>query len=307
MKYNTSIKRFIATVALGAAASMCLQCEEKDSNKTGTDGNKNTDTESDSNFVADTRSPGCGKDMTRPDPDVQQTMDIEGTTRYYLLDVPETVDNQTQHPLIFALHGYDMNNVSITGLYNFEMRSKGEAITVYPQGDGPPPGDTPHWGDHVLESTWESNEANYTFIRTLMIDLEDRFCIDTSRVFITGFSMGGMFTNAIACEHNSWFRGFAPVEGGGPGSCADADAKPAIIIHQGTADSIVRPEMGEASRDFWYQQNGCKETTTSSFNGCVTYDGCPEGKPVVYCVGDWDHTINGIAAANIWTFFNGLQ
>ncbi len=256
---------------------------------------------------ASDRSPGCGTAVDRPDPKVQLTMDIDGTTRYYLLDVPSSADNQTPLSLVFALHGYDMNNVSVVGLFNFTERSNGQAITVYPQGEGPPPGNTSHWGDGVLESTWTANEQNYAFIESLITELGNRFCIDPSRIFIAGFSMGGMFTNSIACAHNDWFRGFAPVEGLGPGSCADAGAQPAIIIHQGTKDTLVGPDQGEGSRDFWIGQNGCNQTTTSSFTGCETYDGCSDGKPVVYCVGDWDHTITATATANIWSFFEDLD
>lgn len=252
----------------------------------------------------DGRSAGCGKALMRPDPKVQQTMEIDGTTRYYLIDVPSGADNETPRMLIFALHGYDMNNVSVVGLYNFTSRSNGQAITVLPQGEGPPPGDTSHWGDGVLQSRWEANEANYTFFETLISDLEGRFCIDPSRVFITGFSMGGMFTNSIACDHPDWFRGFAPVEGLGPDSCANADAKPAVMVHQGTADTLVTPDRGEATRDFWAERNGCGQATTASFMGCQSYDGCE--KPVIYCVGNWDHTITSTAAANIWSFFSGL-
>ena len=232
-------------------------------------------------------------------------MDVGDATRYYLLDVPTSADNQTPLMLIFALHGYDMNNVSIVGLYDFTSRSEGKAITVYPQGEGPAPGSTSHWGDGVLKSTWTANDANYTFIQTLITDLESRYCIDPSRVFITGFSMGGMFTNSIACAHNDWFRGFAPVEGMGPGSCANANAKPAVIIHQGTGDTLVTPSSGgEPTRDFWIKQNGCDQTTTSTFTGCKSYGACAE--PVVYCVGSWDHTINSTIAGNVWSFFNGL-
>jgi polyhydroxybutyrate depolymerase len=250
-------------------------------------------------------SSGCGKSITRPNPRTQQTMDIGGTTRYYLLDVPTSADNQTPLMLIFALHGYDMNNVSVVGLYNFTSRANGKAITVYPQGEGPPPGDTSHWGDQVLKSTWTANDSNYTFIQTLMTDLESRFCIDTSRVFITGFSMGGMFTNSIACAHNDWFRGFAPVEGMGPGSCSNADAQPAMIIHQGTGDTLVTPSSGgEPTRDFWIKQNGCSQTSTAMLTGCQSYSACAE--PVVYCVGNWDHTITSTATANIWSFFSSL-
>ena len=252
------------------------------------------------------RSPGCGTTINRPNNKTQQTMTISGTTRYYLLDVPTSADNSTPLMLIFALHGYDMNNVSVVGLYNFTSRSNGKAITVYPQGEGPAPGDTSHWGDGVLKSTWTGNDANYTFMQNLMTDLESRFCIDPNRVYFTGFSMGGMFTNSIACAHSSWFRGYAPVEGMGPGSCSDKNAKPAIMIHQGTADTTVTPTAGgEATRDFWIGQNGCNQTTTSVFTGCTSYSGCAQ--PVDYCVGNWNHTISSTAAANIWSFFSGLQ
>jgi polyhydroxybutyrate depolymerase len=240
----------------------------------------------------------------RPDPRAQQTIDVDGTTRYYLLDVPEGADNQTPLMLIFALHGYDMNNVSVVGLYNFTSRSNGQAITVYPQGEGPPPGDTSHWGDGVLQSTWDGNDANYSFIGSLKSDLESRFCVDPGRVFITGFSMGGLFTNSIACAHSDWFRAFAPVEGVLTGECPDASAQPAIMIHQGTADTLVTPDKGEATRDFWAGQNGCSQTTTADFTGCQSFEGCSE--PVSYCVGNWDHTIDRTATANIWSFFSGL-
>lgn len=249
-------------------------------------------------------SSGCGKTLMRPNPRTQQTVDIGGTTRYYLLDVPSAADNQTPLMLVFALHGYDMNNVSVLGLYNFTSRSAGKAITVYPQGEGPAPGDTSHWGDGVLKSTWTGNQANYTFIQTLITDIEDRFCVDKSRVFITGFSMGGMFTNSIACAHHDWFRGFAPVEGGGPGSCANKMAQPAIIVHQGTTDTLVEPPTGEATRDFWRQQNGCAQTSSATLTGCQSYGNCSQ--PVLYCLGSWGHTIDSKATANIWSFFNSL-
>lgn len=231
-------------------------------------------------------------------------MDIQGTTRHYLLDVPASADNRAPLMLIFALHGHNMNNVSVVGMYDFTSRSGGKAITVYPQGDGDAPGTTSKWGSGI-KSNWTSNDANYAYIQALKADLENRFCIDTSREFITGFSMGGMFANAVACLHSNWFRGYAPVEGMGPSNCSSKTAKPAIMIHQGTADTTVTPSAGgEPTRDFWTKQNGCNQTTASAFTGCQSYGACAE--PVVYCVGNWSHTVDAIATANIWSFFNGL-
>jgi polyhydroxybutyrate depolymerase len=249
-------------------------------------------------------SSGCCKNTARPDRRTQQTISIGGTTRYYLLNVPSGASS-TPLPLVFALHGYDMNNVALVDLYDFTSQSGNKAITVLPQGEGPAPGNTSHWGDQVLKSTWTANTANYDFIQALRTDIESKFCVDASRVFITGFSMGGLFTNSMACAHNDWFRGYAPVEGGGPGSCASAAAQPAIIIHQGTADTIAKPEAGEGTRDFWTKQNGCNTTTSSIYTGCLNYGACAE--PVIYCTGNWDHTVSGTARANIWKFFDGLK
>lgn len=250
-----------------------------------------------------TRSSGCDTPIsTLPNRKTQQTIDIGGTTRYYLLNVPTSADNKTALPLVFALHGYDMNNISVVDLYDFTAQSGNKAITVLPQGEGPDPGTTSHWGDGVLKSTWSANTANYTFLQTLMTTIESKYCVDKSRVFITGFSMGGMFTNSMACDHTDWFRAFAPVEGGG--SCTKASAQPAIMIHQGTADTLVTPASGESTRDGWVKQNACTQATTSVYTGCTSYTGCVQ--PVIYCVGNWGHTVDRIAKANIWSFFSGL-
>jgi poly(3-hydroxybutyrate) depolymerase len=256
--------------------------------------------------TGDNRSPGCGTTISRPNARTQQTMSIGGTTRYYLLDVPSSADNKTPLMLIFGLHGYDMNNVAVIDRYNFNSRSGGKAITVLPQGEGPAPGDVSHWGDQVLKSTWNANEANYTFINTLITDLESRYCIDKNRVFIAGFSMGGYFTNSLACAHSDWFRAFAPISGGVSGtSCSNASVKPPIMIHHGTADDIVAFSNGEATRDYWTKQNSCSQTSKSSFTGCESYDGCAQ--PVIFCVGSWKHDITATATANIWSFFDGFK
>jgi poly(3-hydroxybutyrate) depolymerase len=241
----------------------------------------------------------------RPDRNVQQTMEIGGTTRYYLLDVPQNVDNQTPLVLIVALHGFDMNNVAVKDLYNFTARSNGQAITVMPQGEGPPPGDVSHWGDHVLESTWTANQANYDYIEALITHLGETYCIDRTRVFLVGFSMGAFFTNSIACDHSDWFRAFAPIAGGGPSACGDEVQVP-IMVQHGTADPIVDISSGEESRDIWLEQNGCDSSSMPSFDGCESYEGCAEGKPVVWCTANFDHYIPESTTSNIWAFFSGL-
>lgn len=256
---------------------------------------------------AEPRSAGCGKAAPTPPPkNQQQTMQVQGDTRYYLMDVPAGVDNQTPLMLVFGLHGYDMNNIAVVNLFNFTQRSGGKAITVWPQGEGPHPGDTSHWGDNVLKSTWGANAKNYGFIEQIITDVSERYCIDKTRIFIAGFSMGGFFTNQMACDHSDWFRAFAPVAGGGPQACSNKDVQSAIMVQHGTMDPVVELSSGESSRDFWRTQNGCQTTSSKSLNNCDFYAGCAAGKPVAWCTGSYDHYIPNEAASNIWSFFSSF-
>lgn len=254
------------------------------------------------------RSPGCGKAITRPNPNTQQTMDVQGTARTYLLDVPTSADNQTALPLIFALHGANMTNTSVVGSFNFDTRSGGKVVTVYPQGD-----------DTSSGQRWTSNATNWTYIQNLMTYLEGQYCIDTTKVFLTGFSMGGGFTMDTACQHPDWFRAFATVEGYGPGgvtaatspTCTNASTKAAMMIVQGTTDTTVTPAMGQASLAFWTGKNGCNSTTTTptgaGFTSCTAYENCTSNLPVYYCTGTWVHTITTTAVGDVWAFFSSFK
>jgi poly(3-hydroxybutyrate) depolymerase len=225
---------------------------------------------------------------------------VGGTNRTYLIDIPSSATSDTPLMLIFALHGYNMTNSSVVSGFNFTSRSNGQAITVYPQG---------------LSNAWTSDDTDYNFMQALITDLESKYCIDPNRVYMAGFSQGGVFANDVACQKNSLFRAYAPVEGCGPGGlnaklspvCSVADAKPAVMVIVGDSDTTATPEQAQATRDFWVKRNGCSQTTTASYTGCVTYSGCTAGKPVVYCHGAWNHTISSTATADAWAFFNELK
>jgi polyhydroxybutyrate depolymerase len=262
----------------------------------------------DGGVPAGVQSDGCGKAITRPSPNTQQTMSVGGTSRTYLLDVPSGADNKAPLVLIFALHGANMTNTQVVGSFNFDTRSSGKAITVYPQGD-----------ETASGARWTSNEANWMYIQSLMTDLESRYCVDTSKVFLTGFSMGGGFTMDTACQKTNMFRAYATVEGYGPGgvsaatkpACTNASAKAPLLIIQGSTDTTVTPAMGQASLAFWTEKNGCSATTTTpmgaGFTSCMANQDCTSTFPVYYCTGTWQHTITSTAAGDVWAFFSSFK
>lgn len=263
------------------------------------------------------RSAGCGKTATRPDPMMQYTMQVSGTTRYYLIYVPTNYDPATPLPVIFAFHGLDMNNwwaAHDQSGFRLIQATSNRALLVFPQGSGEAPGTTSRWGN--ISSSWSSNATDLGFIDALLADVQNKYCVDTRRIFATGFSQGGMMTNALGCQRARVFRGVAPFSGWGPGgnprsgamgSCSDATAQPAALVTHGTADGVVTIDAGRATRDFWRTRNGCMTTSMAGLNGCVLYQGCMTGKPVGYCEHGGDHAPNSNGGANVWQFFSSLN
>jgi polyhydroxybutyrate depolymerase len=267
-------------------------------------------------------SAGCGKNVTRPDPKVQQSMMVAGLNRYYLIYVPTNYDPSKPLPLVFGIHGLNMNNVwaahSNDGFKLIEATNN-QAILIFPQGQGDHPGTESNWGN--INSNWGGPPPNaqpatiakdLEFFDKLIEDASDKYCVDTKRIFAVGFSQGGFMTNTLGCERASVIRGLAPVAGWGPhGSnptCSNASAAHAVIQTQGTDDGTVTPMLGQTTRDFWRQRAGCSNTTMpSSFNGCVEYQGCAEGKPVIYCTHGGGHYVPDGVGARAWQFFQSLD
>jgi poly(3-hydroxybutyrate) depolymerase len=60
-----------------------------------------------------------------------------------------------------------------------------------------------------------------------------------------------------------------------------------------------------AGQDFWVGANHCDATTQPyGDSGCVAYDGCDEGHPVIWCLFDGGHVVPPFAASEIWSFFS---
>ncbi len=269
------------------------------------------------------RSAGCGKTITRQDAKTQKTMSVGGTTRYYLVYTPTTYDPETPLPMVFVLHGMDMNNWwAANSSDGFKMieASNNKAILVYPQGSGDAPGTTSKWGG--ISSNWSDSTSgnDMKFIDALLESMEETYCVDTKRIFVTGFSMGGMMTESLACARSNVFRAFAPVAGWGPGgfggmnnpTCSDTSVTVPVMITQGTSDGTVNESMGKASRDFWIKRNTCSNTTSnvtvpSGGATCVAYQGCKEGTAVDYCSHGGGHMVPGNSGAYIWAFFSAYN
>jgi poly(3-hydroxybutyrate) depolymerase len=218
-------------------------------------------------------------------------MDVAGVARTYLRVVPASLNANTPAPLILGFHGGSgtAEQASQYGLTGSEA-----ALYVYPQALAFPAAGGVAWNVSA-----DGNDDD--FIDALLVELGQKNCIDTTRVFAAGQSNGAFFVNELGCKRPDAFRAIAPAAGGGPtGGCTKGVA--AMVVH-GTADTTVSIDKGLFSRDYWLRANGCAGASSGPAAGlpCVAYSGCT--KPILWCEHAGAHSWPAFAGNAIRSFF----
>ncbi len=170
-------------------------------------------------------SEGCG-DHHAPVTVEEHEIEVDGQTRRYLLTAPE---DEESTPLVVDVHGL-MEGADVhsqqSGLGEFGIENG--FATVFPHGTGEPLS----WGVEV-------GSPDVAYIDAVVDEVLASRCIDESRVYVTGLSMGAMMTSLLACERADRYAAFAPVNGLRlPEGCAPSRPVPLLAFH-GTADPIL--------------------------------------------------------------------
>jgi poly(3-hydroxybutyrate) depolymerase len=239
-------------------------------------------------------STGCGN-AAAPTGVINGTIDAASLTRTYVLSVPEGYDPNTPIPLVFAWHGRGGNGTLARNYFGIEQQAAGGAIFVYPDGLQVDLGGT----------GWELQPGNrdLALFDALLAELAATYCIDEDRVFSTGHSFGGYFSNTLGCYRSDVLRAIAPVAGGGPHWPGCSGSVSAWLTH-GINDAVVNFTEGENSRNHWLAADGCGSTTAAvSPSPCEAYDGCSAGTAVTWCPHGGGHEWPAFAAGGIWGFF----
>ena len=243
---------------------------------------------------------GCGVDPGLSG-DVAGQVEIAGEARRFVLVVPDDYDPNREYPLLFMFHGRGGNGEQFR-LYNgVEEAAGNDAILVYPDA-------LPNAAQMGLTG-WEltGNGIDVQFVDKLLEDFTANLCIDESRIFATGHSHGGFFSNTLGCVRGEVFRAIAPVAGGGPGAGCVGQVAAWLAHHPD--DDVVPLFLGQVARDHWIEANGCgEETAPVDPEPCVEYQGCGEGYEVVWCEHMDDsmigpHSWPAFAGPAIWDFF----
>ncbi|MEO6318273.1 MAG: PHB depolymerase family esterase [Acidimicrobiales bacterium] len=172
-------------------------------------------------------SPGCEADAAVQVVKERHDLAVGGEERFYLLTAPEGRDPQ---PLIVDLHGFmegaEIHTVqSALGEYGLGQGF----VTAFPHGTGDP----------VRWRVDQTSSPDLAFLDAVLDDVGADRCIDTSRIYATGLSMGAMMTSLLACTRADRFAAFAPVNGLQlPEGCDPGRPIPLLTFH-GTADPIL--------------------------------------------------------------------
>jgi polyhydroxybutyrate depolymerase len=240
------------------------------------------------------RSSGCG--AAAEVASGRFSIDAGGLTRDYILALPDDYDASRAYPLIFTWHpgggtAQGTAGGNNGGYYGLRNLADGSAIFVSPEG---------------IDNGWANTEDRDLAFATAMLDrFTGELCIDESRIFSTGFSYGGMMSNAVGCAMGDVFRAIAPMSGALFSGCEDGDSPVAVWSAHGDNDQVVSFANGERARDVFLERNNCQPDTVPVEPGaCVSYQGCDEGFPVVWCEFSGGHQTAPGSAQAIWDFFS---
>jgi polyhydroxybutyrate depolymerase len=246
-------------------------------------------------------TPGCGKASAPAGYRPNQDAAAAGRMRTYQLFVPTTHDGKRTFPLVFVFHGNGGTGTDMRSILPLEGAADGGGIFVYPEGGG-------GWD---LDSK-APNNADIAFFDAMVTKLSDEYCVDKKRIFATGYSNGGYFSNQLGCRRGSVLRGVVSHAGGGPygmndeydgnGDLVCPESSVAALIVHGAADTGVALSEGQSSRDHWRRVNGCSSSSMPATpSPCIAYAGC--SKSVLYCeIGGLDHVVWQSGASATWSF-----
>jgi polyhydroxybutyrate depolymerase len=216
---------------------------------------------------------------------VRTSLEVHGVAREYVRVVGEQV--KAPAPVLLVWHGFGSNPEQMLAGVRPELWS--DAILVAPLGLGrtfEQFGDRERPGFQVHAG--ELGDRDLKLFDAMLEELRATGCIDESRVYTTGFSNGGFFSNVLACHRGDRIAAAAPVGGGGPFVQGCGPPVPVLVTH-GRTDEVVPFGSGEQTWAFWRRHDGCTDAAALPSEGCVDAEGCAAGSQVSACVFDGGH------------------
>ncbi|AKF02979.1 Hypothetical protein DB32_000127 [Sandaracinus amylolyticus] len=262
----------------------------------------------------------------------------DGATRTFRVHVPPAGDGASRLPLVLVLHGGGGSGRQIEiGSRMNAIADREGFVAVYPDGTG----HIRTWnGGGCCGSAVTDDVDDVGFFAALLDHLEASLCVETSRVYATGMSNGGIMSHRLACELADRIAAIAPVAGTDmTRACTPARPVAVLQVH-GTEDGHVPWDggmgCGPAGVPFtsvpetiarWQARSGCGASLARFFEegdghcarsadctgadvALCTIEGAGHSWPgggrsadVVECPADGEQSTTFRASEAIWRFF----
>ena len=243
-------------------------------------------------------SAGCGKSTSlQKNTDLRQSISAGGKNREYIIRLPADYDPNTPYALWFTPHCMNGTAAGVAagsagtgyqyyGMWKFANPAGGKGTTIFcsPEGIGA------RWADG----------SDLSFFREMIKKFATDLCIDMSRIFSEGFSMGGSMSYALACALPDTMRAVCMHSGGGMSGCDGTKRGPVpIFITHGTQDpTCTWPGNGWPQFRDLVERDGCTaidipgqaNPSDNMHPVCFEYQNCDEGYPCRACIFKGDHT-----------------
>lgn len=228
-----------------------------------------------------------------------QTIQVGTTNRQMLVFASGVTPGR---PLVISMHGL---NQTMHSQYQSDFNSVAAAnnfVLVYPQ---------------ALNNAWQlSGTTDINFILAIIDHMHATYGIDRDRVYLHGFSMGGMMSYYAVTHIADKIAAIGPVGGflmSGPNTNS---SQPVPLMHvHGADDNFVPHNNVMTHMNAWVTRNGCPADPQQlmpyqpASNSTMYYWGpCEDGVEVVFVsltgVGHWYSNDPVHTSREIWKFFN---
>jgi pimeloyl-ACP methyl ester carboxylesterase len=240
----------------------------------------------------------------------ERTINSTNQDRVYYIDIPDDYDMNKPYRLFYISHWIgsryqDMVNNNFYGLKTKAEAAGERAIFIAPSSDG---------------STWQ--EKDHALFDDLLAFAKENLCFDTSRVFATGFSFGGMITYSLSTNHQEDIRAAVGIAPANYNIWLPTKTRQPIAWMQTTGMSDTTcpwDQNGSTNGAKWLAQekaedNGCTMADIPTWqNGdhlCYDFEGCGENTPTKVCTFNGGHqaehndsTSNNWIPDVSWDFF----
>lgn len=253
--------------------------------------------------------------------DSTRTIVSGGIKRTFLLHLPPSYGKYLQ-PLVVGYHGYSWTVQLMERLTRLnDEADKAGFLLALPQGVDSPPS----WnaGTGAYGPTGDADDVQFT--HDLLTYLKKNYCVDTHRIYLAGFSLGGGMVYRLACTLSDSITAIATVSGAYYpfGNCHPSHPLPVLEMH-GLADTQA-PYRGNASAHMaavqnylqrWLSLDKCTGSSQTFLQqGDVTgieWTHCAAGSRVVhYRVGSGGHSWSMSRDINtsdvVWQFFDDFR